>query len=66
MSGEQNLDVLREGITLCQHHQQALLRVGGSVLEKRQIRIAEKFRYTFLSDLVESDVALFTQVGMMV
>lgn len=58
--------MLREGITLCQYHQQALLRVGGSILEKRQIRIAEKFRYTFLSDLVESDVALFSQVDVMV
>ena len=35
-------------------------------VEKKQIRIAEKFRYTFLTDLVERDVVLFSQVSVYV
>ena len=50
---DQNIDVLKEGVMYCQQQQQALLRVGASIIEKKQIRIAEKFRYTFLTDLVE-------------
>ena len=49
-----------------QQQQQALLRVGASIIEKKQIRIAEKFRYTFLTDLVERDVVLFSQVSVYV
>ena len=37
-----------------------------SIIEKKQIRIAEKFRYTFLTDLVERDVVLFSQVSVCV
>ena len=48
----------------CQQQQQALLRVGASIIEKKQIRIAEKFRYTFLTGLVERDVVLFSQVSV--
>ena len=59
---DQNIAVLKEGISYCQRQQQALLRVGASIIEKKMIRIAEKFRYTFLADLVESDVVLFSQV----
>lgn len=62
---EQNLDVLREGIVLCEDQQEALLRVGASIVEKRQIRIAEHFRYTFLNDLVERDVSIFSQPIML-
>ena len=58
---ERHLDVLLEGVKLCQRHQEALLRVGSGILEKRQIRITEKFRYTMLNDLSEADVALFSQ-----
>lgn len=56
------MDVLKEGVAYCQQQYQALLRVGSTIVEKKMIRIAEKFRYTFLADLVESDVALFSQV----
>ena len=65
MLTEQNLDVLREGIVLCEDQQEALLRVGASIVEKRQIRIAEHFRYTFLNDLVERDVSIFSQPIML-
>ena len=44
-----------KGIELCERQQGCLLRVGASIIDKRQIRIAEKFRYTFLNDLMESD-----------
>lgn len=57
--------MLREGILLCEEQQEALLRVGASIVEKRQIRIAERFRYTFLNDLLESDVAIFSQPIML-
>ena len=58
------MSVLKEGISYCQQQQQSLLRLGASILEKRLIRIAEKFRYTYLTDLVESDVVLFSQVRL--
>lgn len=61
MLTERNLDTLLTGIRLCQQQQEALLRVGASIVEKRQIRIAEKFRYTLLNDMAETDVALFSQ-----
>ena len=50
----------------CQQQQQALLRVGASIIEKKQIRIAEKLRYTLLTDLVARDVVLFSQVSVCV
>ena len=58
------MSVLKEGISYCQQQQQALQRLGASIMEKRLIRIAEKFRYTYLTDLVESDVVLFSQVQL--
>lgn len=60
---EQNLEVLKKGVTLCQQQQQALLRVGASILEKKAIHVAEYFRYTYLTDLTEADAATFSQVG---
>ena len=59
------MNVLLKGIELCERQQGCLLRVGGSILDKRQIRIAEKFRYTFLNDLMESDVGMFSQPIML-
>lgn len=61
---EQNLEVLKKGVALCQQQQQALLRVGASILEKKAIHVAEYFRYTYLTDLTEADAATFSQVGM--
>ena len=58
---EQNVAVLKKGVALCQQ-QQALLRVGASILEKRAIHVAEYFRYTYLTDLTEADAAVFSQV----
>ena len=55
----------RGGVALCEQQQQALLRVGAGIVEKRLIRIAERFRYTFLNDLPDSDVATFTQPIML-
>ena len=55
--------VLKKGVALCQQQQQALLRVGASILEKRAIHVAEYFRYTYLTDLTEADAAVFSQVG---
>lgn len=54
--------VLKKGVALCQQQQQALLRVGASILEKRVIHVAEYFRYTYLTDLTEADAAVFSQV----
>ncbi len=59
---EQNVAVLKKGVALCQQQQQALLRVGASILEKRAIHVAEYFRYTYLTDLTEADAAVFSQV----
>ena len=42
-----------------------MFRVGSSILVGRKIRIAEKFRFIFVNDLVESDVAIFTQPIML-
>ena len=55
--------MLKKGVALCQQQQQALLRIGASILEKKAIHVAEYFRYTYLSDLTEADAATFTQVG---
>ena len=54
--------VLKKGVARCQQQQQALLRVGASILEKRAIHVAEYFRYTYLTDLTEADAAVFSQV----
>lgn len=55
--------MLKKGVSLCQQQQQALLRIGASILEKKAIHVAEYFRYTYLSDLPEVDALTFTQVG---
>ena len=55
--------MLKKGVALCQQQQQALLRVGASILEKKTIHVAEYFRYTYLTDLTEADAATFSQVG---
>ena len=53
--------MLKKGVSLCQQQQQALLRIGASILEKKAIHVAEYFRYTYLSDLPEADALTFTQ-----
>lgn len=48
-----------KGISLSKEMQQAIIRVGCSIIEKKEVKMAEYFRYVLLENDYLSDIKLF-------
>jgi len=57
--GQNNTHMVRRGISLAKEMQQAIVRVGNSLLEKKEIKIAQQFRYCILENSFLNDTKLF-------
>jgi len=57
--GQNNLHLLRRGITLAKDMQQAIVRVGNSLLDRKEIKPAQQFRYCILENSFLKDTQLF-------
>lgn len=57
--GQNNTHMVRRGINLAKEMQQAIVRVGNSLLEKKEIKIAQQFRYCILENSFLKDTQLF-------
>ena len=54
-----NNSLLMKGIGLSKEMQQAVIRVGSSIIEKKEVKMAEYFRYVMLENDYLSDIKLF-------
>ena len=48
--GQNNLHLLRRGIALAKDMQQAIVRVGNSLIDKKEIKLVQQFRYCILEN----------------
>jgi len=51
--------LLVRGIELAIEMQQAVIRVGNSIIERKEVKVAEYFRYVMLENDYLADVKLF-------
>ena len=51
--------LLVKGIAMAKELQQAIIRVGTSIIERKEVKVAEYFRYVMLENDYLADVKLF-------
>ena len=51
--------LLVKGIELAKDMQQAIIRVGTSIIERKEVKVASMFRYCMLENDYLSDIKLF-------
>ena len=51
--------LLVKGISVAKDLQQAIIRVGTSIIERKEVKVAEYFRYVMLENDYLADVKLF-------
>lgn len=51
--------LLLRGINLAKEMQEAVIRVGTSIIERKEVKVAEYFRYVMLENDYLADVKLF-------
>ena len=57
--GQNNMALLKKGIELAKEMQQAIVRVGNGLIDKREIKVAQQFRYCMLENNHLKDTQLF-------
>ena len=55
-------EVLMKGIQLAKEQQEAIMRLGIDIINKKLIHVTSFFRYAYVRDLSEEDVNMFTKV----
>ena len=53
------MSILKKGIELAKEMQQAIVRVGNGLIDKREVKTAQKFRYCMLENSYLKDTQLF-------
>jgi len=51
--------LLVKGISLAKDMQEAIIRVGTSIIERKEVKVAEYFRYVMLENDYLADIKLF-------
>ena len=56
---QNNMHLLSKGIGLAKEMQEAIVRVGNGMIEKKDVKTAQNFRYVFLENTYLQDTELF-------
>ena len=54
-----NKNLIEEGINMAKELQKALVQIGTSIIDKKEVKVGEGFRYVFLENDYLKDVQLF-------
>ena len=57
--GQNNLPLLKRGIALAKEMQQAIVRVGNGLIDKKEIKVVAQFKYCMLENSHLKDTQLF-------
>lgn len=57
--GQNNIPLLKRGIELAKEMQQAIVRVGNGLIDKREIKVSRNFRYCILENSFLKETQLF-------
>lgn len=56
---QNNMNLLMNGIELAKEMQEAIVRVGNSMIEKKEVKTSQNFRYAILENTYLKDTQLF-------